>query len=123
MMSGKFLLRLFDCLYGKGLSGELTHLASSYAALNTNIWCQPRILACVPESIDYKEFRQMLRELYSSSDKAIHFEVVEIGPGKLINACRAAKKILKLPEKSLISADGLVNIQPGDVSNIKFCLQ
>jgi FkbM family methyltransferase len=112
---------LVDSILGLGSPLSLQQSSAKFSAAHLTLRCQPRIFLDVT-SLQNDELReedvqtatQLITELFSITDKAIHIELVYVVGGCWLRAGRIVERIFDLPKFSL-GGDLPIIIQPGDV--------
>ncbi len=89
--------------------------AARCAALNTELRCQPRILVDITGIQGEPEIERLVRNIFATNDRSIHFDIVEIIENKLVRANWAVKRFFNLPEQTNISIEEKKDILPGDI--------
>ena len=120
-MNKKSLPRSWIQILELGSPDELVQSSARYAAANSNLRCQPRILVDVTslenlmvESNQQCNISEFVKKLFTMSDKSIQVDLVQVNEGQLLRACRFAEKTFELPDQSLGSPKP-IHIQPGDI--------
>ena len=117
----KFFAPLVDSILELGSPDDLLRSSARYAAENFSLRCQPRILIDVTclEGLKVLNSKQQvvaefIKELFSSSNKSIHIELVQVRDGRLLRACRFVEMVFELPGQSLGTTMPIL-VQPGDI--------
>ncbi len=112
---------LVDSILDLGSPPALMKSSARYAAAHLSLRCQPRLLLDVTgfqnaelQGGDAHAPIRLIKALFSTSDKAIHIELVYGNEGRWLRAGRMAERIFDLPNFSL-GSDSPVTVQPGDV--------